>query len=139
MPCVTPWYCSYGLIFKISCVGRTLYVVPNPQNLTFFSYLETTHPQRVSQLQNYLLLQAVSRNIPSRIKQATCFGLLSHHQAVIKNIGKSLDIAIGARSVPSDWTGGNCLFNVLNGRNKPKHVACVMRDTVLSTKCICGV
>ena len=109
-----------------------------PQNLTFFSYLATTHPGCVIQLHKYLLLHAVSRNIQSKIKQATCFDL-SHHQAVIKNIQKTLDTAIGARSVPSDSTGGNCLLNVLKECNKPKHVACMLCDTVLSTKCICGV
>ena len=56
----------------------------------------------------------MSRNIQSRIQQATCFGLLSHHQAGTKNIKKTLDAAIGARFVPSDWTGGNCLSDVLN-------------------------
>ena len=52
-------------------------------------YFEMTHYSCVTELWTYLLLTA-THNIQSRIKQATCFGLLSHHQALIKNIKKTI-------------------------------------------------
>jgi hypothetical protein len=43
-------------------------------------------------------LKTFIHNIQSSIKQDTCFGLLSHHQAHISNIKKILDTEIGVRS-----------------------------------------
>jgi hypothetical protein len=46
-------------------------------------------------LQIYFLLKPVLHNIQSGIKQTKCFGLLSHHQALISNTQNTLNTAIG--------------------------------------------
>jgi hypothetical protein len=62
-------------------------------------YFEMTHYSCVTELWTYLLLTVI-HNTQSRIKHATCFGLLSNFQALIKNIKKKLNTAIGARTPP---------------------------------------
>lgn len=42
--------------------------------------------------------KSLTRNIQYKIKQATCFGCLSHHQALTKDTEKIIDFAIGAIS-----------------------------------------
>ena len=54
-------------------------------------------PCCVIQLQ-IVLCETVVINIKNRIKQATCFALLSHNQAITTNIKKTLNTAVGARS-----------------------------------------
>jgi hypothetical protein len=46
------------------------------------------------------LLKIVVHHIQRRIKLATCFGIKSHHQTLIKKIQKALNTALGARSPP---------------------------------------
>jgi len=62
------------------------------------------HPLCVVQLQIYIYIYILPKtfihSVQSRIKQPTCFGLLSHHQAFIMNIKTTLNTAMGTRSLP---------------------------------------
>jgi hypothetical protein len=67
--------------------------------LTIQIFLDDT-PHLLLNCRYICLFRTVIHNIQNRIKQATCFGLLNHHQTLTKNNKKTLNTAVVARYPP---------------------------------------
>jgi hypothetical protein len=84
------------------------------------------------------VLKTVVNNIQSRIRYATCFGLSSHDQALIKNIKKTLNTAIGARSLLLDVIKHyNCTQNFFNKGFLTQVALIYMYTYIYMCVCVC--